>query len=122
MDILKRTIIVQSATGDINLEDPDPNMSAEEIRQFWLPTYPQLAQSEIEETLGDSGPVITFVRKVGTKGNSMLSLDDIDAGTGFENLRVMPVSDSNAHSGASDLMRYGRGDFVTIPTEALGMV
>jgi PRTRC genetic system protein C len=54
----------------IALQDPDPNLSAEDVRTFYLTLYPELASAAIEgpEQQGDV-TTYTFRRAVGTKGN-----------------------------------------------------
>ncbi len=50
-------------------EDPGPDYSIEEIKQHLVGTYPEVAQSTVEEkTLDDGTLEVTFVKRAGTKG------------------------------------------------------
>ena len=52
------------------LNDPDPNMTPEEVRDVYSATYPELATAVIDGPEdGDKGEqVYSFRRAVGTKG------------------------------------------------------
>lgn len=76
IEILKRTFIYEAASGAITLEDPDPQMGIEEVREFYSLTYPELRQSEIDELQKDGCIEIRFQRKVGTKGIGVAVLAD----------------------------------------------
>lgn len=48
--------------------DPDPNMKPDEVRRAWADFFPELANAtEKTEKRGDD-TVITFAKRVGTKG------------------------------------------------------
>jgi PRTRC genetic system protein C len=60
----------------IPLQDPDPKMSIEEVRTFYLNLYPELTNAEIEgPEQKDNTLLYTFRKAVGTKG-AALSLRD----------------------------------------------
>lgn len=75
--------------GALELEDPDPKSSAEEVKDFWGDVYPELTQAVIEgPDYKDDRAEYTFRRAVGTKGNAY------DAGPESDNvvtdtLRIM---------------------------------
>ncbi|MDD5411134.1 MAG: PRTRC system protein C [Methylobacter sp.] len=51
--------------------DPDPNMSIEDVKNHMTDFFPELANAEIVKSKGgvlDSDDVITFKKRVGTKG------------------------------------------------------
>ncbi len=53
----------------VKLEDPDPNMSNEEVRDFYSTHYPELASAGIKGPFQSNGvDVWTFQIKTGTKG------------------------------------------------------
>ncbi len=57
------------AYNGVNLADPDPSMSAEQVRDLYCATYPELAVAQIEgpEYKGHQA-IYSFRRAVGTKG------------------------------------------------------
>jgi PRTRC genetic system protein C len=60
--------------GALELEDPDPKSTAEEVKEFWGDVYPELTQAVIEgPEYKDDRAEYTFRRAVGTKG----SADDV---------------------------------------------
>ncbi|WP_084219102.1 PRTRC system protein C [Syntrophorhabdus aromaticivorans] len=62
--------------GALELEDPDPTFSAEEVKEFWGDVYPELTQAVIEgPDYKDDRAEYTFRRAVGTKG----STGDVDS-------------------------------------------
>lgn len=48
--------------------DPDPKMSADEVRQFMTNGYPELANAESKQSKRGEDDIIEFRRRVGTKG------------------------------------------------------
>lgn len=48
--------------------DPDPNMTVDEVRQSMSNFFPELANAETETKKKDGNEVITFKKRVGTKG------------------------------------------------------
>lgn len=65
VEILTRTFKYNS----LILEDPDPNMLPEEVKDFYGNIYPELTQSVIEgPDLSENGMQYSFTRAVGTKG------------------------------------------------------
>ena len=64
--------------GALELEDPDPKSTAEEVKEFWGDVYPELTQAVIEgPEYKDDRAEYTFRRAVGTKG----STDDVKGGS-----------------------------------------
>lgn len=56
--------------GALELEDPDPKSTAEEVKEFWGDVYPELTQAVIEgPEYKDDRAEYTFRRAVGTKGS-----------------------------------------------------
>lgn len=57
--------------GALELEDPDPKFTAEEVKDFWGDVYPELTQAVIEgPEYKDDRAEYTLRRAVGTKGNA----------------------------------------------------
>ena len=57
--------------GALELEDPDPKSTAEEVKDFWGDVYPELTQAVIEgPEYKDDRAEYTFRRAVGTKGGT----------------------------------------------------
>ncbi|OPY06079.1 MAG: hypothetical protein A4E61_00092 [Syntrophorhabdus sp. PtaB.Bin184] len=57
--------------GALELEDPDPRSSAEEVKEFWGDVYPELTQAIIEgPDYKEDRAEYTFRRAVGTKGGT----------------------------------------------------
>ena len=48
--------------------DPDPNMSADEVRQQMTNFFPELANAEIKESKRGEDDIVEFKKRVGTKG------------------------------------------------------
>lgn len=49
-------------------DDPDPNLSVEEVKQMFASFMPDLANAEAKETPRGEDTVVELVRRVGTKG------------------------------------------------------
>jgi PRTRC genetic system protein C len=59
----------------INLDDPDPEMTPGEVKDFWANVYPELTQSQVDGPhMEDERVVYKFARTVGTKGYSVTDL------------------------------------------------
>ncbi|MBN1690420.1 MAG: PRTRC system protein C [Dehalococcoidia bacterium] len=50
------------------LPDSDPNMTPDEVRQSLTQFFPELSNAEFKETKRGEDTIITFSRRVGTKG------------------------------------------------------
>jgi PRTRC genetic system protein C len=54
---------------DVTLEDPADDYTPAQIKDHWAATFPELAGATWDTKTGDDGvKVITFAKKVGTKG------------------------------------------------------
>ena len=49
--------------------DPDESKTPDEVRQMWTDFFPELANAEVKEDKRGDDTVITFKKRVGTKGN-----------------------------------------------------
>ncbi len=47
--------------------DPDPKMSIEEVRQFQITFFPELANAETKQSKRGDDDIIEFIRRVGVK-------------------------------------------------------
>ena len=55
--------------GNRQLDDPDPNMTPEEVMQFYAGTYPELTTSNVHgPKMENDVAVYEFKTTVGTKG------------------------------------------------------
>ncbi|HNQ63115.1 MAG: hypothetical protein BWY15_02320 [Firmicutes bacterium ADurb.Bin193] len=62
----------------ITLDDPEPEMSPEDVKEFYSNIYPELVQAEIEgPEVGDEAIEYTFRRAYGTKGISVVELAEM---------------------------------------------
>jgi len=53
----------------ITLEDPDPDMTAEEVKLFYANQYPELLNAKTEEKTDKAGkPTVTYIRQTRTLG------------------------------------------------------
>lgn len=52
-----------------DLPDPDPNMNIDQVRQHYSTFFPELANAESKQTKRGEDNLITFTKRVGTKGN-----------------------------------------------------
>ena len=51
------------------LSDPDPEMTAEEVKLFYANQYPDLLNSKTEEKTGKDGkPIFSFIKQTRTLG------------------------------------------------------
>ena len=68
--------------GQITLEDPDPALSVEKVKEFYANVYPELTQSEIDGPKDENGQIVVeFEKTVGTKGTGdRISIADIAKG------------------------------------------
>jgi len=53
---------------DREYPDPDPEMSAEEVKTFLANLLPELATAEIKQSKRGEDDIFEFKRRVGTKG------------------------------------------------------
>ena len=66
---LKRIYQIKVNNQIINLEDPNPKMSSEDIRDLYSNQYPQLTNSTIvNKGIEDGKSVFEFITVAGTKG------------------------------------------------------
>ena len=71
--------------GALELEDPDPKSTAEEVKEFWGDVYPELTQAIIEgPDYKEDRAEYTFRRAVGTKG----SMDEVNPATTATRSRI----------------------------------
>lgn len=55
--------------GSLELDDPDPDMKPEDVKDFWGDVYPELTQAVIEgPEFNEDRMEYTFRKAVGTKG------------------------------------------------------
>jgi PRTRC genetic system protein C len=68
--------------GQITLEDPDPTLSIEKVKEFYANVYPELTQSDIDGPQDENGQIVVeFEKTVGTKGaGDRISIADIAKG------------------------------------------
>ena len=67
---IKRVFIINAGSKDEQrLDDPNPNMSPEEVLEFYAPLYPELnnADFEKEELIGNTYEY-RIEKQIGTKG------------------------------------------------------
>ena len=48
--------------------DPDPSLSVEEVKQAMAAFFPELATAEAQTSQRGEDTIVTFQRRVGTKG------------------------------------------------------
>ena len=66
---IKRVFILGEGKDQVELDDPNPNMSPEEVLQFYAPMYPDLNNADFEkEELVGNRYEYRIERQVGTKG------------------------------------------------------
>jgi len=66
---LKRAFKIKRDGVNVELPDPNPDMTIEEVMQFHSGSYPELTTSTIEGPVPDGDRAIyTFKTTVGTKG------------------------------------------------------
>ncbi len=66
----ERTFKLSAADGKtIDLPDPDPSLSVEDVRAHYAPLYPEITAAQASEPQDLDGRIVTtFARRVGTKG------------------------------------------------------
>lgn len=102
------------------LEDPDPEMTPEQVKDYYADIYPELTQAGIEgPEFTDTTKEYEFKKAVGTKGAKECSI------------AVQSLAESHVEGAALDLelmdgvamaLRGEEGEAVLPPSEALGMV
>jgi len=66
---LKREFTIEQKSGKVSLPDPDPNMTPDQVMQFYSNTYPELVTSSCQGPVyKNNGMTFTFKSTVGTKG------------------------------------------------------
>jgi PRTRC genetic system protein C len=102
------------------LDDPDPAMTPEQVKDYYADIYPELTQAGIEgPEFSDTTKEYEFKKAVGTKG------------AGEDSTTVILLSESRIEGADLDLelmdgvaraLRGGEGEALLPPSEALGMV
>lgn len=66
---LKRSFVFEQKSGKVILPDPDPNMTPDQVMQFYSGTYPELVTASCHGPAyqGDT-MAYSFKTTVGTKG------------------------------------------------------
>ena len=94
----------------MQLEDPDPAVSPEEVKNIYSGVYSELVQAKIEGPLEKDGNVVfTFRRVVGTKG-------EIEAETAGEELQAIDIATELCYS-----LMLANTDEIP-PSEVLGII
>src|SRR3954464_12174399 len=58
--------------NNIPLQDPDPKLSVQQVRDFYANIYPEITTAEIDGPENKGGDIVyTFRRAVGTKGGGV---------------------------------------------------
>jgi PRTRC genetic system protein C len=76
--------------GALELEDPDPKSTAEEVKEFWGDVYPELTQAIIEgPDYKEDRAEYTFRRAVGTKGADDVKVNGNNSNEITDMLQIM---------------------------------
>lgn len=68
-EILKRVFVVKVNNTEVELEDPNTNMTPDQVRKFYSSQYPQLTNGSVTGPVWkDDKMLFTFSTTVGTKG------------------------------------------------------
>lgn len=111
--------------NQIPLEDPDPEWSPEQVKEFYANIYPELTQAIIEgPELSDTGCKYTFRKSAGTKG---ISVTDIAHGKleSIPFLKEIPDTRADIELAieiARTLLSHDNNDPVCPPSVSLGMI
>ncbi len=99
----------------IALDDPDPKMPPEDVKQFWANIYPELTQSQVEGPHNEPERVAyKFVRTVGTKG--VISVVDlINSRPSDQRPPDLPFDGFLMERAAQVLLRAARGERMVLP-------
>lgn len=66
---LERKFLIKKGKGkDIELPDPNPEMSPEEVIKFYASEYPELTNASLDMKVVGSSAVYSLKESVGTKG------------------------------------------------------
>lgn len=66
---LKRTFKIIKGNSKVELPDPDPMMSAQEVQKFYSRTYPELMNASVTGPEYENDTMVfSFKAVVGTKG------------------------------------------------------
>ena len=69
VDTLKRKFTIKKGGKDIELADPNPDMSPQEVIKFYSSEYPELTNASVSGPKVESGKAMyNFNTSVGTKG------------------------------------------------------
>lgn len=67
--------------GSLELADPNPNFTAEQVKEYWAGVYPELTQAAIEgPEQTEEGVIFEFEKAVGTKGVTVIRIAAGDFG------------------------------------------
>lgn len=83
----------------VNLADPSPAFTLEQVRDLYANTYPEILNADIDgPTVEGTQQVYTFRRAVGTKGNDLAALREqiaADAIGGKPRTKLVPAKHLN---------------------------
>jgi PRTRC genetic system protein C len=70
---MAQKFIYLASGQEVTLDDPTDSYTPDQIKQHWTTTFPELSNASWEEKRAEDGTrVITFAKKVGTKGANAL--------------------------------------------------
>lgn len=91
------------------LDDPDPSMKIDEVRQSYAEYFPELYNAEHTEKKDGEDTVITFTKRVGTKGSLAVDLQLFNQGgkqqTNFGTKLIQLILKADSHN--KELIRQG---------------
>jgi PRTRC genetic system protein C len=69
VDTLKRKFTIKKGGKDVDLADPNPEMTPQDVIKFYSSEYPELTNSTVEGPKVEGGKAVySFKTSVGTKG------------------------------------------------------
>ena len=75
--------------NNLRLEDPDPSMTPEKVKEFYAGIYPELTQSIIEEPqVSENAVTYKLAKTYGTKGAETLEDTDDDTPASFSDMET----------------------------------
>ena len=103
--------------GSLVLDDPDISFSEEEVREFYSDVYPELTQATIEgPEPSEDGLVYTFVKAVGTKGNTVSLAEIAEGNVPFELKRIEGNIDFSLNDNLVRILSEEDGETILIPS------
>ena len=108
---------------NLNLEDPNPDLSPEDVKEIYAAIYTELTQATVEgPEPSDKGLVYTFKRTYGIKGQT-ITVEDVAQGRHLDVHQIhVPEASGKLMAGIAAALSHPGNDPLLPYSDAQGML